>query len=126
MRKFLFIIFIYVLLFYPPLHAEVLKKFEVEGNSRISTETLKVYGEIELNKNYTTDDINEIIKKLYDTKFFSKISTSFANNTLKITVEENPIINTIIIVLMIGFSSTVIVRMLLEKLAEILEKNFVS
>ena len=97
MKKFLFIICLYTFLFYPPLHAEVLKKFEVEGNSRISTETLKVYGEIELNKNYTTDDINEIIKKLYDTKFFSKISTSFANNTLKITVEENPIINTIII-----------------------------
>ena len=97
MKKFLFIICLYTFLFYPPLHAEVLKKFEVEGNSRISTETLKVYGEIELNKNYTTDDINEIIKKLYDTKFFSKISTSFTNNTLKITVEENPIINTIII-----------------------------
>ena len=32
----------------------------------------------------------------------------------------------IIIVLIIGFSSTVIVSMLLEKLAEILEKNFVS
>ena len=87
MKKFLLIICIFTFLFYPPLHAEVLNKFEVEGNSRISTETLKVYGEIELNKNYTTDDINEIIKKLYDTKFFSKISTSFANNTLKITVE---------------------------------------
>ena len=31
-----------------------------------------------------------------------------------------------IIVLIIGFSSTVIVSMLFEKLAEILEKNFVS
>ena len=97
MKKFLYIIFIYALSFYPTLNAEVLKKFEVEGNSRISTETLKVYGEIELNKNYSTEDINEIIKKLYDTKFFSKISTSFVNNTLRITVEENPIINTIII-----------------------------
>ncbi len=97
MKKILYIIFFYILSFYPTLNAEVLKKFEVEGNSRISTETLKVYGEIELNKNYSTDDINEIIKKLYDTKFFSKISTSFENNTLSITVEENPIINTIII-----------------------------
>ena len=97
MKKFLYIIFIYILSFSLPTSAEILKKFEVEGNSRISTETLKVYGEIELNKNYTTDDINEIIKKLYDTKFFSKISTSFVNNILKIKVEENPIINTIII-----------------------------
>ncbi len=96
MRNFLYIILFYFILLTQG-QAEVLKKFEVKGNSRISTETLKVYGEIELNKDYSSDDINEIIKKLYDTKFFSNISTSFSNNILTITVEENPIINTIII-----------------------------
>ena len=35
------------------LRAEVLKKIEVSGNSRISSETIKVYGDIELNKNYS-------------------------------------------------------------------------
>ena len=79
------------------MNAEILKKVEITGNSRISSETIKVYGDIELNKDYSDDDINVIIKKLYDTKFFSKISTNFSNNLLKIAVEENPIINTIII-----------------------------
>ena len=97
MKNLIYTICLSLILFITPSKAEILKKFEVKGNSRISAETLKVYGEIELNKNYTTDDINEIIKKLYDTKFFSKISTSFSNNTLTIIVEENPIINTIII-----------------------------
>ena len=97
MKNLIYIIFLTLILLMTPSKAEILKKFEVKGNSRISNETLKVYGEIELNKNYSTDDINEIIKKLYDTKFFSKISTSFSNNILTITVEENPIINTIII-----------------------------
>ena len=97
MKKIFYFLFIFALLFSFPLNAEILKKLEVEGNSRISTETLKVYGEIELNKDYSTDDINKVIKKLYDTKFFSKISTSFSNNILKIIVEENPIINAIII-----------------------------
>ncbi len=97
MKKIFYFLFIFELLFYLPLNAEIIKKLEVEGNSRISTETLKVYGEIELNKDYSTEDINQIIKKLYDTKFFSKISTTFSNNILKITVEENPIINAIII-----------------------------
>ena len=96
MKNFLYIIFFYFIIL-TQSQAEVLKKFEVKGNSRISTETLKVYGEIELNKDYSSDDINEIIKKLYDTKFFSNISASFSNNILIITVEENPIINTIII-----------------------------
>ena len=97
MKSLIHIIFLSLILLITPSKAEILKKFEVKGNSRISNETLKVYGEIELNKNYTTNDINEVIKKLYDTKFFSKISTSFSNNTLTIIVEENPIINTIII-----------------------------
>jgi len=97
MKNLIHIICLFLILLITPSKAEILKKFEVKGNSRISNETLKVYGEIELNKNYTTDDINEVIKKLYDTKFFSKISTSFSNNILTIIVEENPIINTIII-----------------------------
>ena len=79
------------------LKADILKKIEISGNSRISSETIKVYGDIELNKNYSNDDINIIIKKLYDTKFFSKISTNFSNNILKISVVENPIINSVII-----------------------------
>ena len=97
MKNYLLTLTLFLLLFLTPLKGDILKKFEVKGNSRISSETLKVYGEIELNKDYSTNDINEIIKKLYKTKFFSKISTSFVNNTLIITVEENPIINTIII-----------------------------
>ena len=73
MKNTLYIIFIITLLFTFQTKAEVLKKLEIKGNSRISEETLKVYGEIQINKDYTTDDINEIIKKLSDTKFFSKI-----------------------------------------------------
>ena len=97
MKKLFYKIFFFAFVLTVSSNAEVLKKIEVEGNSRISSETLKVYGEIEINKDYSTEDINEIIKKLYDTKFFSKISTNFSNNILKIIVEENPIINTIII-----------------------------
>ena len=97
MKKILYPIIILSLFFSSQLKAEVLKKLEIKGNSRISEETLKVYGEIQINKDYSNDDINAVIKKLYDTKFFSKISTSFANNILTIIVEENPIINTIII-----------------------------
>ena len=75
--------------------AEILKKIEVSGNKRISKETIKVYGDVQLNKNYQADDINNIIKKLYDTNFFSDISTSFSNGILKINVTENPIIYSI-------------------------------
>ena len=97
MKKFLYSFCFFALFLSNTLNAEILKKVEVEGNSRISLETIKVYGDIELNKDYSNDDIDSVIKKLYNTKFFSKISTNFSNNTLKIIVVENPIINTIIL-----------------------------
>jgi len=75
--------------------SDVLKKIEVSGNKRISDETIKVYGDIQLNKDYQNDDINNVIKNLYNTNFFSNISTNFSNGVLKINVTENPIIYSI-------------------------------
>ena len=99
MIKYIFKILFLILFFtlYNSAFAEVLKKLEIVGNERISNETIKVYGEIELNKNYKNDDINDIIKKLYNTNFFSNISTNFKNGILTINVKENPIIYSIII-----------------------------
>ena len=42
--------------------AEILQKVEISGNTRISNETIKVYGEIEENKDYSSDEINSVIK----------------------------------------------------------------
>ena len=75
--------------------AEILKKVEISGNKRISNETIKVYGDIQINKNYQEDEINDVIKKLYSTNFFSNVSTSFSNGVLRISVVENPIIYSI-------------------------------
>ena len=77
------------------LRSEILKEIIISGNERISDETLLVYGEIKKNKDYTQEDIDIIIKNLYDTKFFSNISINFSAGILKIDVKENPIINSI-------------------------------
>ena len=91
------LLMLFLIFFTNNLFAEILKKIEISGNTRISNETIKVYGEIKLNQNYSNEDINSVIKKLYETKFFSRVSTSFTNGILKIQVEENPVINTIVI-----------------------------
>ena len=93
--KFFYLSFFIVVFCTNTLKAEILNQIIITGNERISDETLIVYGEIQKNKNYSQDEINTIIKKLYDTKFFSKISINFSNGILKINVEENPIINSI-------------------------------
>ena len=89
---FRFLLVLFFLMFTNFLKAEILKKIEVIGNERISEQTIKVYGDINLNQEYNDEQINDIIKKLYSTNFFSNISTSFSNGILKINVTENPII----------------------------------
>ena len=97
MKKSIFKLFVYLsfLFFSNSLLADVLKKIEITGNKRISNETIKVYGDIQINKDYQENDINNIIKKLYNTNFFSKISSNFSNGILKLSVKENPIIYSI-------------------------------
>ena len=48
MKKILIII--YLLLFTNTLSAEIIKKIEIEGNERVSEETIKVYGGISINQ----------------------------------------------------------------------------
>jgi outer membrane protein insertion porin family len=77
-------------------YAEVVKKIEVNGNNRVSSETVAVFGDIQIGKDYELDDVNDLIKKLYETSFFSNISVTIENNILSITVEENPLVNEVV------------------------------
>ena len=89
---------IYIIIFsliFTNLPAEILKKLNVSGNERISEETIKVYGDITIGKDYSAFDTNEIIKKLYSTNFFEDIKVSLKNGILDIAVKEYAIINNI-------------------------------
>ena len=71
-RIFVFII-LFISFFTANSNSEVVNKVEVSGNERISIETIIIYGDIELGKNYEGPDINILIKKLFETTFFSTI-----------------------------------------------------
>ena len=75
--KVFYIVLLFSISLASPLKAEKLNKIVISGNERISDETLIVYGEIEKNKDYTQEEINNIIKNLYDTKFFQKYQLIF-------------------------------------------------
>ena len=92
---FLFVLFFLVLT--TRSFSEVVEKVQVKGNERITLETIVIFGDIAIGKNYETSDVNSLIKKLYETNFFSNISVGLENGLLTIAVKENPIINTIII-----------------------------
>ena len=88
-------IFIILLVFISSAYAEVVKEIKIEGNNRISTETIKVYGDIKIGVNYSENDLNLIIKKLYSTNFFENLEVSLSNGELIINVKEYPFINTV-------------------------------
>ena len=77
------------------LHAEIVKKIEVKGNDRISIETIKVYGEITIGNDYSTFNVNEVLKNLYNTNFFEDVKISLVNGILNIAVKEYATINSI-------------------------------
>ena len=91
--KFLIIIFLSVQL----LKAEIINKIEITGNNKVSDETIKIYGEIEINKDLNEADLNKILNNLYSTNFFEDISINLSNNTLKISLKEYPIVNQLIL-----------------------------
>ena len=75
--------------------AEALKKVKISGNKRISKETILVLGDISIGNELTTESLNNSLKKLYDTNFFSDIKLSQENDILIINLIENPIIENI-------------------------------
>tara|TARA_B100000963_G_scaffold331801_2_gene322856 strand:+ start:2376 stop:4607 length:2232 start_codon:yes stop_codon:yes gene_type:complete len=96
MRKFLLILSLALLSNFH-LNAEIVKRIDISGNKRVSEETVKIYGEIEVNKNYSERDLNEILTNLYSTNFFEDISININNGVLKIKLVEYPVINELII-----------------------------
>ena len=92
MQKILFKFIILFFLFSNYLAAEILKKVEISGNQRISKQTILVLGDIAENEFFDEKKINNSLKKLYDTNFFSDINISFLDGVLKINLVENPII----------------------------------
>ena len=75
--------------------SETISKIEINGNDRISDETIELFSEVSVNDNINKNIINDILKNLYKTNFFKDVKISFNNNVLLIDVVENPIIEKI-------------------------------
>ena len=90
----LFLVFFFSL-FIQTLRAEIVKEINIEGNQRISTETIKMFADVSINEDLSENDLNEILKKLYQTNFFDLVSVKISNQIMVIRVTENPIIQNI-------------------------------
>ncbi len=94
--KFLAPLFIIVfLVFSSNIKAEVINDILVNNNDRISLNTIKTYGDIKIGSDYSPNDLNNILKNLYETNFFEDVSISIKNNILIIDIIENKLIQSI-------------------------------
>ncbi len=84
-----------LILLIKPTFSEIVKKIEIKGNERVSDETVIMFSKISINDEVKSQDLNNIIKNIYQSNFFNDVSISFKNNKLIITVDELPIIENI-------------------------------
>tara|TARA_X000000950_G_scaffold230274_1_gene278404 strand:+ start:2515 stop:4755 length:2241 start_codon:yes stop_codon:yes gene_type:complete len=89
------IVVIFYFSFQSAAHTEVISKIEIDGNLRISDETILMFANVKIKDNIENEQLNEILKNLYETNFFDNVSVSFNKNILKIQIVELPIIDTI-------------------------------
>ncbi len=79
-------------------NAEIVKNIQINGNKKLSDETIKIYGDIKINENYNEKKLNDILNNLYKTNFFEDVDVKLSNNLLIINLKEFLTINQIIII----------------------------
>jgi outer membrane protein insertion porin family len=83
------------LLFLNYSYSSILNNIEINGNDRISDETIKIFIDVNINEEINNDKLNKILKNLYETDFFDDVNLKFIDQNLIINVVENPIIENI-------------------------------
>lgn len=76
-------------------YADIVKTIQVNGNERISKQTIKLFSEIKINEEINSDLLNTALKKLYQTGYFEFIDIESKSTEIIINVKENKIIQKI-------------------------------
>ena len=95
MIKFINSLFFIFFIFINFSLAETVKRIDVNGNDRISKETIIMFSTIQINDELDDVKLNNILKNIYNSNFFDDVSVAFSENILTISVKENPIIENI-------------------------------
>ena len=75
--------------------SEIIREIEITGNSRISDETILMFSNVDTGQSVKKNEINQILKDLYNSNFFNNVSVKIEKNTLFIKVDEAPLIKDI-------------------------------
>ena len=75
-----FLIFIFTIFYFSTSYSNEVNKIQINGNDRIGEETIILYCDIDLNKKINEQEVNRILKNLYQTNFFEDVKISFDND----------------------------------------------
>ncbi|MDA9369616.1 outer membrane protein assembly factor BamA [Amylibacter sp.] len=73
----------------------IISSIVVNGNKRITNETIIAISKVEKGASYSPSQLNSALQLIKKSTFFKTATLSFVNNVLMINVVENPTINTI-------------------------------
>ena len=97
MFKFFLHVIVFSIFFTFTSYSKNYENIIINGNERISNETILIFSKISEDKTLGENSINDILKRLYKSGFFKDVSVRIENNNLTINVLENPIIQTVFI-----------------------------
>ena len=97
MLKLILKVIIIILIYQKPTFSKDYNNVLINGNNRISNETILVFAKIPLTKNLDDSSLNIILKNIYKSNFFNDVSVKISNNDLIIEVAEYPLIQNLFI-----------------------------
>ena len=77
-------------------NAAVIKRIDVRGAERAGADSVRSNITIAPGRNFSNSDIDESVKRLYATGYFSNVAMSVSGSTLVVTVSENQLVNQVV------------------------------
>ena len=77
-------------------NAAVIQRVDVRGAERAGADAVRSNITIAPGRNFSNSDIDESVKRLYATGYFSNVSMSVSGSTLVVTVRENNLVNQVV------------------------------
>ncbi len=101
LRKSFFLHFCFLIIFQFfssfSTYADQIKNIIINGNQRVANETIIMFSNLEIGSNLNENILNNSLKDLYNTNYFSDVKIFNNEGVISIDVKENPIIQSIII-----------------------------
>ena len=95
LKKFNILVYLLLIFSISNANSNILENIVVDGNDRISNETIIMFSGVKKYNDVDNVDINKVLKNLYETNFFENVSVTLNNKTLIIKVFEFPIIENV-------------------------------